>query len=325
MKTNIKLILLLIFSNLGYSQIYYSHYLDETSEWKSIEHDGSANNHSCTFSTMYFDGFQNISGYTYYKMYRTYYHIVYDIDFSILYPQSGNYTNFMGYLREDSNGNLYINYDGTNDILYFNNQTIINSQIGDLSIGQYGQSDCSIDFIDFIANNGLNLKRTKSDTALYSEGIWQAVEGVGYINDSCNVLSMADYSFFYFYRMYYYSKQGQIINFFNRVYPPQGSGLTTNTMVYSFPPADHQSLHTFNFTKSTIQLFPNPTTTFITIDNNIERINTIKITDIQGRVLQTRAINDTKAQLDLSNYQSGTYFIEIKTETGVEVKKIVKQ
>ena len=63
MKNLLKLIVLLFGCNFGYSQIYYSHYLDATSEWRVIEHHGEAGYHDITFRTVFFEGLENLNGY----------------------------------------------------------------------------------------------------------------------------------------------------------------------------------------------------------------------------------------------------------------------
>ena len=129
MKKILKLIALLLISNFGYSQIYYSNYLDATSEWREIEKHGEAAYQDITFRTIFLEGLENINGYTYYKMYQTYYKIGYDIGYTtILYPQTANTTQFIGYFREDPNGKFYLYINGS-DTVYFDNQTVLNAQI----------------------------------------------------------------------------------------------------------------------------------------------------------------------------------------------------
>jgi hypothetical protein len=53
MKNTLKLMILLLISNFGYSQVYYSRYLDQTSEWKVIEQRGYTGIHDLTFRTIF--------------------------------------------------------------------------------------------------------------------------------------------------------------------------------------------------------------------------------------------------------------------------------
>lgn len=81
------------------------------------------------------------------------------------------------------------------------------------------------------------------------------------------------------------------------------------------------TLNVDNFLKSNILVYPNPTDNIITIKlNNQIEINTVKIFDIQGR-----QINNAKANIvDLSNFQSGLYFIKMNTNLGRLTKKVIK-
>lgn len=68
-----------------------------------------------------------------------------------------------------------------------------------------------------------------------------------------------------------------------------------------------------------VDLFPNPTSGFITIQT-VESIKGIKVITMNGRTLLT-----TKStQIDLSVYPTGVYFVNIETENGVVTKRVVK-
>ncbi len=77
-------------------------------------------------------------------------------------------------------------------------------------------------------------------------------------------------------------------------------------------------------TDSSITIFPNPAKNIINISNNNENIEYITLCDLQGRILQTEKVNKTNTQLDISNYQSGTYLIMITDDNGTTTKKLLK-
>lgn len=68
-----------------------------------------------------------------------------------------------------------------------------------------------------------------------------------------------------------------------------------------------------------VNLYPNPTTGFITIQT-AESIKEIKVISTNGRTILTTA----STQIDLSSYPSGVYFVNIETENGVVTKRVVK-
>ena len=74
---------------------------------------------------------------------------------------------------------------------------------------------------------------------------------------------------------------------------------------------------------SSIKIYPNPTKGTVFIDSKNENILSANVFDILGKkVIQlTRNIQ----QLDISNLQSGVYFLRLATENGDLVQKIIKE
>lgn len=70
-------------------------------------------------------------------------------------------------------------------------------------------------------------------------------------------------------------------------------------------------------------VFPNPATNNITIQ--CPRPAIIEITDIQGQLLKTLVSGDNNINIDISSFPGGLYFVEVKTEKGIAIKKFVKQ
>ena len=69
-----------------------------------------------------------------------------------------------------------------------------------------------------------------------------------------------------------------------------------------------------------VTIYPNPTKGFVNLKskNNIEKI---VIYSIEGKKIKTYY---NKSTIDLSNLKFGTYFVEIKTSRGQEIKRILK-
>jgi YVTN family beta-propeller protein len=72
-----------------------------------------------------------------------------------------------------------------------------------------------------------------------------------------------------------------------------------------------------------IFIYPNPATNNITIES--PQLAVIEITNIQGQLIKTLAANSHKTSIDISAYSSGVYFVKVKTEKGIMVKKFVKE
>lgn len=75
-----------------------------------------------------------------------------------------------------------------------------------------------------------------------------------------------------------------------------------------------------------INVFPNPTTDFVTVDLELENVSEnveIKILDVNGRVLSTQNfsnVQNNKFTFDVKDYAAGNYFIRVQTEEGFKTK-----
>ena len=295
MKTIIKIFALLLFSNYSFSQIYYSHYLDETSEWRNynVSYTGGT---QVFYSTVYFDGTENYNGFTYYKRFA-----VVNYNGQIIYDPN-SYTLY----REGSDGNFYfVNSTTGIEQLDFQNTPISNAQIGDPfnTFLNHQNDNCNVSGISIInLSGGLNLKHLIG--LLTSEtGI---VEGIGEVGPICIPTQDGGGG------LQCYTKQGQSIQF----------GTIDCSL---FPTAQRQNLNTAQFNNLNVQVFPNPSNKFITIESKNEIISELELFDLQGRMLQNIKLNNISIQLDISNYQTGTYLLKIVSAEGSKTLKIIKE
>ncbi|HWY38110.1 MAG TPA: GH25 family lysozyme [Bacteroidia bacterium] len=75
-------------------------------------------------------------------------------------------------------------------------------------------------------------------------------------------------------------------------------------------------------------LYPNPAGSKITIENNTlssTQAEMISIYNMQGQLVLQQQLQNQKAEIDISGLTTGMYFVNIKTEKGMEVKKFVKE
>ncbi len=76
-----------------------------------------------------------------------------------------------------------------------------------------------------------------------------------------------------------------------------------------------------------LNVYPNPTDGQISISfSDASQIQTLRILDINGRVvLELNKEVQSKIDIDLSNYHSGVYFVEVSNERGTVTRKIIKE
>ena len=83
---------------------------------------------------------------------------------------------------------------------------------------------------------------------------------------------------------------------------------------------------------SEIDVYPNPTTGELIIENGEWRINSVEILDLMGRriaTVETQCIASLQqptstTTINISHLPTGMYFIQIQTESGMVVRKVVK-
>jgi hypothetical protein len=73
-----------------------------------------------------------------------------------------------------------------------------------------------------------------------------------------------------------------------------------------------------------IWIFPNPTNTILTIETGTSNLYNIEINSLNGQLLFNRDTEGPTHQLDLSSFQTGVYFITIRSKDFVTTRKIIK-
>ncbi|WP_299115299.1 T9SS type A sorting domain-containing protein [uncultured Winogradskyella sp.] len=76
--------------------------------------------------------------------------------------------------------------------------------------------------------------------------------------------------------------------------------------------------------KDTIKVYPNPTTDYISITSR-NLMDSIKVYDIQGRLTYQQNLNSTTALVNIMDYRSGIYFIEVQSPSGIITERLIKK
>ena len=78
-----------------------------------------------------------------------------------------------------------------------------------------------------------------------------------------------------------------------------------------------------NANESSIIFYPNPAGNYLTIESKQKA--SIEILNIEGQIIKRINANDKAITIDISSLASGMYFIKAKMESGLVVKKFIKQ
>lgn len=75
---------------------------------------------------------------------------------------------------------------------------------------------------------------------------------------------------------------------------------------------------------SSLTIYPNPVNSRFTIVNGQELMKELRIYDVVGKEVKRYEIQDTKAEINISDLPSGVYLVQVQTETAKITKRIVK-
>jgi BspA type Leucine rich repeat region (6 copies)/Secretion system C-terminal sorting domain len=72
-----------------------------------------------------------------------------------------------------------------------------------------------------------------------------------------------------------------------------------------------------------VKVYPNPSTGIFNI--SIQEDASVEVHDMLGKVIYTNKVKSGNSTIDISNYQSGMYLLQVETENGSVTKKIIKE
>ena len=85
------------------------------------------------------------------------------------------------------------------------------------------------------------------------------------------------------------------------------------------------NLSSADFENSNFSVFPNPATDFLNVNSKLATIQSVVVSDINGRTIKNVAFNQTNVQVNVSDLNAGIYMVTINSEEGSTVKKFVKK
>ena len=85
-----------------------------------------------------------------------------------------------------------------------------------------------------------------------------------------------------------------------------------------------EALSTNDFLASKFSVYPNPANDIVTIASADYTINSIEMTDINGRIVKSNLVNNAnETQISISELAQGVYFLKIASDKGIATKKLV--
>jgi hypothetical protein len=77
---------------------------------------------------------------------------------------------------------------------------------------------------------------------------------------------------------------------------------------------------------NSINLFPNPTTQYISIASPLTKINEVEIFNSEGRLIKRVSINNETDKIDVRDFAAGVYFVRTYNEKAfVKSMKFIKK
>lgn len=118
------------------------------------------------------------------------------------------------------------------------------------------------------------------------------------------------------------------VNFAFRYYVTDGGVNGSNSDIIGIDTfsVDRPTASTDSFFKNNLSISPNPTKDVINITNiNNVVLNSAVVTDVNGRTVKEVNFKDAiNAQINISELNSGVYFLKVATDQGVGTSKVIK-
>lgn len=133
-------------------------------------------------------------------------------------------------------------------------------------------------------------------------------------------VSVGEHKLKFSYQKDYSRSEGNDCAYIDNVVMPGVGTLVTEDM------HDNVGIEDLTEGKTSVSVFPNPTKNFVTVRSTTSPISKILVYDVYGKLIGTRAVNETAFVLDMSSYPSGVYVIRVMTNNqSVFTNKIIKQ
>jgi hypothetical protein len=220
---------------------------------------------------------------------------------------------YVGALRDDSivNKTFFVLPNTTNDsLLYDYNLNVGDTMKGYIALFEYDVSHLVVLSIDSVLINGQYRKRWNfAPDANFTPDSTYFIEGIG---SSCGLIEPLNTFAIDFTARYLVCVKDSLGTLFTSGY---NSAYGCNLITVGIKEISNED--------DLISIYPNPATSNITIQTPIN--STVKILNLEGQIIKTFSAVAGNTYNDVSAIPSGIYFVEIKSEKGVKVKKLIKE
>jgi hypothetical protein len=106
---------------------------------------------------------------------------------------------------------------------------------------------------------------------------------------------------------------------------PAATGATSNNLIFIDTFSVTNNLSNDNFSTIDFSVYPNPANDVVNVSNSSNAIiSTIEMTDLNGRVVKNVTLNATEGQINISDLSTGVYMMNVTSDQGSSIKKVVK-
>ncbi|WP_439151328.1 M28 family peptidase [Winogradskyella sp.] len=132
------------------------------------------------------------------------------------------------------------------------------------------------------------------------------------------------------YQWYNCDTDTAIVGEINQTFTPISNGnysveVTNGSCIERSVCINFNTLTTEQFTNEDVNIYPNPVSSILKIDNNTGEEISIEIIDISGKLYNTLKTKNTINSVDLSDIATGVYFVKVSTLSKSSTYKIVKE
>ena len=187
------------------------------------------------------------------------------------------------------------------------------------------EQDWDIVYVEYSLDQGISwsLLGSSTDINWYNNGLTSGQNGTCY---NCPGGQWTGFNTTMTHYTYNLSAFGSATNFMYRFVFQSDQTINEEGVIIDNPIISGAPLSVDNFEDETFKIYPNPSTGIFNLKTNSSQPISISVLDITGKEIfnqQNLNISDSTYKIDLNNYSSGVYILNIQTSTTRTIKKLI--